>query len=272
VKDGGYLRLYRRALRDVEHGGDPLWNEPRVWSRAEAWTHLMTMAAHTAHYKTLPGGRVLHLERGEFVASLRFLGRRWGWNKDKVARFLATLVSSLGRLVRTNRDTDGDTYLVVNFDYYNSGRDSKRDDGETPARQSRDKVEEGKKKVEEGNLKTSAPRLADESATPQPVLIFPCQGAPREWTLTPSYLAELVDAYPGLDVLYEVKRALAWVRSNRPKTARGMKRFLNSWLDTEANGRRRGPMLPFGGQQQRTTARTSDEDREKRAKRIQVHG
>lgn len=134
-KQGGYLKLYRRALRDVERGGDPLWNERRVWSRAEAWVYLIASAAHAPHDRRLRSGNFIRLERGEFVAPLRVLAAKWGWTKDRVARFLALLADSetgLGRVVRRERDIECDTYLIVNYDTYQGGRDSERAGDETP--------------------------------------------------------------------------------------------------------------------------------------------
>lgn len=47
------------------------------------------------------------------------------------------------------------------------------------------------------------------------------------------------DAYPGIDVLQEIKRAKAWLVANpkKAKTSRGMSRFLNSWMDRAQNRR-----------------------------------
>ena len=149
MKDGGYFKLYRRAFRDVDHGGDPLWNEKRVWSRAEAWLYLLSIAAYDPHDKPLKAGRSVHLERGEFYASLRYLARRWGWSKSKVARFLEQLGTGLERITRKNRDTDGDTYLVNNFEYYQGSGTG----GGTRAGHRRDTGGTKDKKEEEGRRK-----------------------------------------------------------------------------------------------------------------------
>ena len=106
----------------------------------------------------------------------------------------------------------------------------------------------------------TSPRRKSVSATPpaktaeEPLLVFPCEGPVKEWGLTRSYLSELADAYPSLDVLAEAKKALAWVNAapDRRKTASGMKRFLVNWLNRAVNSRRTSaeskkayhPMLP----------------------------
>jgi len=64
-----------------------------------------------------------------------------------------------------------------------------------------------------------------------PVLTYPTNGNPHSWNLVQSQVDDWIAAYPGLDVLWECKRALAWVKAQTvKKTARGMPRFLNSWL------------------------------------------
>ena len=71
---------------------------------------------------------------------------------------------------------------------------------------------------------------AENQPTEQPVLTFPTNGSPPTWDLLPSKVAEWSVAYPQIDILAECRKALQWVKDNRRKTARGMPRFLNSWL------------------------------------------
>jgi len=62
------------------------------------------------------------------------------------------------------------------------------------------------------------------------LLTFPTNGTPKLWHLNEKQVTEWIELYPGVDVLAECRKALAWVKSNRKKTARGMKRFLNGWM------------------------------------------
>ena len=70
------------------------------------------------------------------------------------------------------------------------------------------------------------------------VLQFPCNGQPKTWTLTEWQVAKWSELYPGLDVLGECRKALAWVlaTTKRRKTSGGMSRFLVGWLN-RANDR-----------------------------------
>lgn len=62
------------------------------------------------------------------------------------------------------------------------------------------------------------------------VLTFPTNGEAKQWQLTEQQVNEWLELYPTLDVMAECRKALAWVQSNNRKTARGMRKFLTSWL------------------------------------------
>jgi hypothetical protein len=79
------------------------------------------------------------------------------------------------------------------------------------------------------------------------LLVFPTIGAQgREWRLTTRQADEWRVLYPGLDILAEAQKALAWVRAkpDRRKTPRGMPAFLVNWFNRAVNSRRVDPSLP----------------------------
>ena len=90
------------------------------------------------------------------------------------------------------------------------------------------------------------------SASPPAVLSFPTIGAGAStWQLTAEQLSEWQSVYPALDVLWECRRARAWVEAQpaRRKTARGMPRFLVAWLNRAVDrsvGRANGPPRASG--------------------------
>lgn len=86
------------------------------------------------------------------------------------------------------------------------------------------------------------------SVTPPAVLLtFPTIGrGASTWDLTEAQCAEWQRAYPGLDVLGECRKALAWVDANQPKTAKGMKAFLVNWFNRAVkSGANRRPVQPM---------------------------
>lgn len=70
------------------------------------------------------------------------------------------------------------------------------------------------------------------------VLVFPCNGTPSEWPLTKAQVDEWSKLYDGIDVLAEMKKALAWILANRKKTYRGCPAFCVNWLNRAANSGR----------------------------------
>ena len=91
----------------------------------------------------------------------------------------------------------------------------------------------------EAEAEVQEERTRTESAEPQdgsslPVLTFQTIGTKgRRWDLSQQQVNLWVAAYPGLDVMAECRKALAWVQANlsRRKTAKGMPRYLVNWLN-----------------------------------------
>lgn len=67
------------------------------------------------------------------------------------------------------------------------------------------------------------------------------------WELPPDKRAELASSFHWLDLSVELSKARAWLIANpdRRKTARGMFRFLTSWMNNVRQGTR-GPRPPAG--------------------------
>ena len=99
----GYLKLQRKFY---DHW---LWDEKRTFSKAEAWLDLLQLAAF-APSKRMIRGQLIRLDEGECVASVRYLGERWQWGKDKVAKFMSLLESD-AMIRRMSRQ--GETILIL---------------------------------------------------------------------------------------------------------------------------------------------------------------
>jgi len=86
---------------------------------------------------------------------------------------------------------------------------------------------------------TKVPVSEETGVRTATVLTFPCIGpGASSWALTAEQLTEWQQVYPGLDVLGEFRRALAWLNAtpHKRKTARGMPRFLVAWLNRAIAG------------------------------------
>jgi hypothetical protein len=112
----GHIKLSRKVF-DAEHG-DPWWNEKRERTKWEAWVDVIQLAAFQPRRYVTRFGPV-DLERGEFVASLRWLADRWKWSIKRVRGWLA--VGTKQARLRAQRETDaGTVYLIVKYDMYQS--------------------------------------------------------------------------------------------------------------------------------------------------------
>ncbi len=117
----GHIKVSRKVF-DAEHG-DPFWMEEREFSRWEAWIDLIQLAAwKDSNYRT--AGGVIPLKRGQFVASLRFLAKRWSWSVKKVRTYLAHLEKS-DRVRAQGGHTAGTLYLITKYDAYQASSEAK---------------------------------------------------------------------------------------------------------------------------------------------------
>jgi hypothetical protein len=97
-----------------------------------------------------------------------------------------------------------------------------------------------------------APAVIDQP----PLLTFPCVGDAKQWHLTQHHVNEWSAAFPGIDVMKECLKALAWCNANpeKRKTARGMTKFLFRWLcnENDRGGGNKGQPAPQNRYQSKT--------------------
>lgn len=170
AKNKNFLPLSRRVFLH------PFWKEKRVFSRAEAWIDLIRTANWQAG-EVLVRGKLIPPNRGELVASLRFLAERWQWSPMKVSRFI--------RRLETETMTQGVTrhgesiLTVTNYAAYNraSGNNEtplvpetrqQRDGDETVTRQRRDRGETEARQNKEGEDRKDRKEIKKAAASPSP--------------------------------------------------------------------------------------------------------
>lgn len=110
MENKGYIMLSRRFF------ANPLWVEPREYSRAEAWLDLI-QAAGIEERVIILDGRAIESRRGELAASRRFLENRWRWSAGKVTRFLDMLKSQ--GMIETRKEHGQAVIRLCNYDTYN---------------------------------------------------------------------------------------------------------------------------------------------------------
>jgi len=104
----GWVRIHRKIDEN------PLWFSEK-FTRGQAWVDLVMIACHKPT-SIFVRGIEIKLGRGEFCWSEERLGKRWGWSRPKVSKFL-TFLDTRGQLCRKryNRIT---VNTLVNYQKY----------------------------------------------------------------------------------------------------------------------------------------------------------
>jgi hypothetical protein len=160
VSTAGYIKLSRKFVQD------DWWEPGRPRTKAEAWIDLLFLARFAPGPKVV-GSHVVALERGELLASLRYLADRWGWSTKRVTAFL-TQGANLSRISNSRETPVGTVYAIVNYERYNpiglAEETPKKQLGEqTGNREETPRGTKNKKGKKEKHVTTSLP------AAPEPV-------------------------------------------------------------------------------------------------------
>lgn len=126
------------------------------FTEREAWMWLIAEAAWKARTRRI-GKVVVDLKRGQLAASLRFMGDRWGWSKDKVDRYFRKLKNR--DMIATQTETGISVITICNYNTYQRVSLPDATDNETQTatvpRQLRDKREDIKHIEEDSEANAS---------------------------------------------------------------------------------------------------------------------
>jgi hypothetical protein len=111
----GWISLHRKIQ------GNFIWNDGRVFSKAEAWIDILMEVQHDEkQFKTIIKSTVITCDRGQSIKSIQTWADRWTWSKSAVQRFLKLLTReemiTLENLKKTTRLT------VCNYSTYQNKR------------------------------------------------------------------------------------------------------------------------------------------------------
>lgn len=143
----GWVKLHRRLQQHW------LWEEKRVFSKAEAWIDLLMMANHQESRFVL-GNEIIQAQPGEIITSELKLMDRWSWSKSKVRAFLKLLEND--SMIVKKADPKKTALIVVNWSVYQVDRtteEPEKDHEETAKRPQEDTIKNYKecKKGKEDN-------------------------------------------------------------------------------------------------------------------------
>jgi hypothetical protein len=124
-EDKGYLKINRRFFKHF------LWEEKRPLSKAEAWLDLLASARYVDEMKKeVIDGKRCEWGRGQWIASVRFLMKRWNWSsRTRVTTFLSMLQRE--EMITIDRDFGIQRITIENYEKYNAERKKKTEEFET---------------------------------------------------------------------------------------------------------------------------------------------
>lgn len=144
-----------------------LLTDSEPFSRREAWLWLVSEAAWKPHRRRIVG-RPIDLNRGQLVASTRFIASKWRWSEPRVRRFLAALISE--GMIGANTDAGVSVITICKYDEYqrvslptDAMRESEVD---AAATQQRRKVEDKENKEDSEPIGSAASAAVVEVVEP----------------------------------------------------------------------------------------------------------
>jgi len=138
----GWITLHRKFF---EH---PLWKERREFSKAEAWIDLIEQARwKRKETSTMIKGEIITWNRGQLIASIRFLQKRWNWKSTKkVHRFVQLLEEN--DMIRLEKETVTTRITICKYDTYQQEGNASGNTKETEGKRRGNKT--GKKEEKKG--------------------------------------------------------------------------------------------------------------------------
>ena len=258
MASGDWIKLHRRLLENpiMQHDG-----------MCRLWVYLLLKANWKDAKWLIPGTtKQVDVPRGSLIVGRQTLHRALYPKCRKedpapltVWRWLLSL-SDLGCVTVQNMYNHCSLVTICNYSTYQQSEPEQCTADEQPMNNRRttdeqpmntiEESKEGEESKEEKELKTDSPEPCSEPLT---TFVFPVVGDKDvlTWTLPVRICDILVQAYPNLRIDDELRKAVAWCETNKAKrkTAGGMSRFLNGWMErAQNNGRSR----TFGGNRRST--------------------
>ena len=114
----GWILLHRK-LQECE-----IWDNSQPFDMRSAWIDLLLLANHR-DVEMVFDYEPMTVKRGQYLTSVRKLGARWSWSKNRTLKFLK-LLESLNMITRdsTNQRT---LVTIVKYDVYQDMRDTSVD-------------------------------------------------------------------------------------------------------------------------------------------------
>lgn len=86
-----------------------------TYSRRDAWVWMIEEAGFVDRAVSI-AGKTIHLKRGQFSSSLRFMAKAWDWDEAKVRRFLARAQKE--KMIDAATDAGQTVITICNYDEF----------------------------------------------------------------------------------------------------------------------------------------------------------
>ena len=85
MNEEGFVKINRSEFNDI------FFNEKRKFTRFEAWIDLLQLASYKDGHSVMVNNKMFTLNKGEIIASFRFLEKRWNWSNNKIKNYFLLL-------------------------------------------------------------------------------------------------------------------------------------------------------------------------------------
>jgi hypothetical protein len=219
--------------------------DDKPWCQAFAWLYLVSMASHD-DYSFQKRAHNYPLRRGQLALSMADFGKKAGWSKSKVRRFLVWLHKK-GMIQSYSDGFSGSFIKIVNYDKWQGTVDDTVNDTVAVASQqgevgNDDTVDSTVNDTgnKEGSSHTLFKKRAARTSTKDPLLTLskskPTYSATMNYEtgkfeITAEALAKLDQDHPTVDLEAEIKNAEGWCldTAKKHKIVNGMS-FLGKWM------------------------------------------
>ena len=206
----GYFALWRKI---EDH---PFYQEPREFSKPEAWLDILMQAQHNeAPQRVIIGMKVLICHYGECLKSNVTWADRWRWSEAKVRRFLK-LLKNMGQI---EQKSEGITtrIKIINYDIYDPKQRACDDQVTRTRRACYEQVTTDKndKNVKNKEYCSEVPPTSEPPAIEIPLI--PRDGS---FPVTQAQIDEWQGDFPAIDVPQQLRNIRQWnlANSKRRKT------------------------------------------------------
>ena len=223
--------------------------------RAFAWLDLCRMAQFEGRTRII-GSQAVRLQRGEFIASYRFLAERWSWSVKRVRTFLDSLTDPVvGKLKQVRGTPSGTVYHVVSYDTYaNPGHSDGHTGGTDGAQGGHTRGTPGAQIITSSTKEVSGNIMGGE--TPKQGRKKKATRLPEDWTPNDEHVARAKKAK--LDLGWQADKFRAHAAANDVRKVRWNAAFTTWLMNAEEWKRPNGHAPSFGDETARDEKRHRD--------------